>query len=149
MKERLVGTWRLVSFVFELSNGAGVDGFGPRPLGLLVHDRHDNLAAQIMNPDRPRFASGDRRTGTLSELHAAIEGYIASFGTYEIDEAAGSVIHDVRADLFPNAAGIRKKRFFELADDRLILRVPPVVLGGERMTATAVWARIGSSQNLV
>jgi hypothetical protein len=140
--ERLIGTWRLVSFAYELANGASVEAYGPRPLGLLVYDGHGMMAAQIMNPARPRFVSGDRRTGTPEELHAAVEGYIAYFGTYEVDEAGGYVTHHEIGDVFPNAVGTRQKRYFELDGDRLVLSVPPVVLGGERMTARVVWERV-------
>ena len=142
IRDQLVGTWRLVSFVYELANGAEIPAYGERPLGLLVYDANGFMTAQIMNPDRPRFVSGDRRTGTLDELHAAVEGYIAYFGTYEVDEAEGIVTHRELGDLFPNAVGTRQKRFFSLDGDRLALRVPPVVLGGERMTASIVWERV-------
>lgn len=141
--ERLIGTWRLVSFEYELANGASVEAYGARPLGLLVYDRHGMMSAQIMNPGRPRFVSGDRRSATLDELHAAVEGYIAYFGTYEVDEDGGFVMHTEIGDMFPNAVGTRQKRFFEIDGDRLVLSVPPVVLGGERMTARVVWERVG------
>lgn len=140
--EQLIGTWRLVSFEYELANGASVAAYGPRPVGLLVYDRCGLMTAQIMNPNRPRFASGDRRSGTHEELLAAVEGYIAYFGTYEVDEAGGCVVHTELGDLFPNAVGTMQRRYFELDGDRLSLRVPPVVLGGERMTARVVWERV-------
>jgi hypothetical protein len=141
--ERLVGTWRLVSFEYRLANGATVEASGPAPVGLHVYDRNGNLSAQIMNPDRPRCASGDRRTGTLDELHAAIEGYIAYFGTYEVDEVGGYVDHREAGDVFPNAVGTKQRRYFTIDGERLVLDVPPVVLGGERMTARVVWERAG------
>jgi hypothetical protein len=143
LADQLVGTWRLVSFEYRLANGATVEAYGPAPLGLLVYDRHGNMTAQIMSPDRPRFASGDRRSGTLDELHAAVEGYIAYFGTYEVDEAGGFVDHREHGDVFPNAVGTRQRRYFTIDGDRLVLEVPPVVLGGERMTARVVWERAG------
>lgn len=142
-RERLVGSWRLVSFAYELSNGATVDAYGHKPVGLLMYDDLGYVAAQIMNPDRSRFATGDRRLGTLEELHSAMEGYIAYFGTYEVFEDDGYVIHRELGDVFPNAVGTRQKRFFAFEGDRLVLRVPPVVLGGERMTATIIWERAG------
>ena len=140
---RLVGPWRLVSVEYRLANGAAVEAYGPAPEGLLVYDRNGNMAAQIMDPARPRFASGDRRTGTREELHAAVEGYIAYFGTYEVNEAEGWVDHVEVGDVFPNAVGTRQRRYFALDGDRLVLDVPPVVLGGERMTARVVWERAG------
>ena len=138
----LVGTWRLVSFVYELANGATIAAYGERPVGLLVYDESGMMAAQIMNPERAKFATGDRRTGTHTELHAAMEGYIAYFGTYEVFAEEGYVIHVEDGDVFPNAVSTRQKRFFSLEGKPLKLRVPPVVLGGERMTASIVWERV-------
>jgi hypothetical protein len=143
LAEGLVGTWRLVSFEYCLANGATVEAYGASPAGLLVYDRNGYMSAQIMDPSRPRFATGDRRTGTHEELHAAVEGYIAYFGTYEIDEAGGYVDHVELGDVFPNAVGTRQRRYVALDGDRLVLDVPPVVLGGERMTARVVWERVG------
>lgn len=140
--EQLIGTWTLVRFEYELANGATVAAYGPRPAGLLVYDGNGMMSAQIMNPDRPRFVSGDRRSGTYEELHAAVEGYIAYFGTYEVDEAGGCVVHTELGDIFPNAVGTKQKRYFTLDGDRLSLSVPPVMLGGERMTARVVWERV-------
>jgi hypothetical protein len=144
--QRLIGTWRLVSFVYELANGAEVNAYGARPAGLLVYDANGMMTAQIASLERPRFASGDRRTGTRDELHAAVEGYIAYFGTYEVDEAEGYVTHYEQGDVFPNAVGTKQRRYFEIDGDRLVLSVPPVVLGGERMTARVVWERVGPAR---
>ena len=141
--ERLIGTWRLVTFEYHLANGATVAAYGDRPVGLLVYDKNGLMTAQIMNPDRPRFVSGDRRKGTYDELHAAVEGYIAYFGTYDVNEAEGYVTHTEAGDIFPNAVATRQRRWVELDGERLVLKVPPVVLGGELMTAVAVWERVG------
>ena len=142
LREQLIGTWRLVSFEYHLANGTAVEAYGARPAGLLVYDANGLMAAQIMNPDRPRFVSGDRRKGTYEELHAAVEGYIAYFGTYDVNEAEGYVTHTEAGDIFPNAVGTNQRRDVELEGDRLVLSVPPVVLGGERMTALVVWERV-------
>jgi hypothetical protein len=140
--ERLIGTWRLVTFEYRLANGAIVAAYGESPAGLLVYDANGLMTAQIMNPDRPRFVSGDRRKGSYEELHAAVEGYIAYFGAYEVNEEEGYVTHTEAGDIFPNAVGTRQRRYVELDGDRLVLKVPPVVLGGELMTAVAVWERV-------
>ena len=112
VREQLVGTWRLVSFEYVLANGASVEAYGPKPVGILFYDEHGNMAAQIMSPDRRRFATGDRRNASHEELAGAVEGYIAYFGTYEIDEAQKCVIHVERGDVFPNAVGTTESIFF-------------------------------------
>jgi hypothetical protein len=142
VREQLVGTWRLVSFEYVLANGASVEAYGPRPVGMLVYDDRGNMAAQIMNPDRRRFASGDRRRASHEELAVAVEGYIAYFGSYEIDEAEQCVVHVERGDVFPNAVGTTQRRYYEFDGDLLVLSVPPIMLGGELATARVVWERV-------
>lgn len=139
---RLVGTWRLVSFAYVLANGASIETYGKAPVGMLMYDAKGNMMAQIVNPDRPKFASGDRRSGTLDELHAAIEGCIAYFGAYTIDERRARVIHYEHGDVFPNAVGTKQIRYYRFEGDRLVLDVPPIMLGGERATARVVWERV-------
>ena len=143
--DRLVGTWRLVSFEYVLANGATVEAYGREPVGLLVYDSAGFMSAQIMSPSRPRFVTGDRRTGSFEELQSAVEGYIAYFGSYEVDEARGCVVHAELGDLFPNAVGTRQVRYYRFENDLLVLDVPPVMLGGERATARVVWTRVEGS----
>jgi hypothetical protein len=142
IRDQLVGTWRLVSFEYVLANGASVEAYGSKPAGILFYDAHGNMSAQIMSPERRRFASGDRRKATHDELAGAIEGYIAYFGTYEIDEEQKCVIHVERGDVFPNAVGTTQRRYYEFEGDRLVLSVPPIMLGGELATARVVWERV-------
>jgi hypothetical protein len=143
IRERLVGTWQLVSFEYIYEDGEHFAAYGERPAGLLVYDDTGHMAAQIMNPGRRRFASGDRRAATHEELAEALAGYIAYFGTYEVFEQEGYVMHVEYGDVFPNAVGTRQKRFFAFDDDgRLVLDVPPVMLEGRRATARVVWERL-------
>ena len=105
-------------------------------------DATGHLAVQIMQPNRPRFASGDLDTGTPGEIKAAFEGYGAYFGTYEIHEAEGFVIHHVEGSLFPNNVGTEQKRFFEFSGDTLILKPPPRQVGGAQVAPRITWQRV-------
>jgi hypothetical protein len=96
----------------------------------------------VMSPGRPRFASGDVEQGTPEEIKAAFGGYGAYFGTYEINEAEGFVIHHVEGSLFPNNIGTDQKRFFELSGDQLVLKPPPRQAAGEQQTLRITWQRV-------
>jgi hypothetical protein len=143
LKERLLGPWRLVSFEYHLASGGVLSAYGPEPVGLLIYTDEGYMSAQIVDPRRPRFASGNRRIATEHELKAAVEGCISYFAAFEIDEARGAVVHRELGDVFPNAVGTRQVRYARFEGDRLLLETPPVMVGTERATARIVWERAG------
>src|SRR5476649_2375285 len=84
VKEKFVGTWTLVSFEFRRSDGVVTNVMGIDATGMLVYDASGCMSAQMMRSDRPQFALGDQQKGTPEETRAAVEGYIAYFGDYEV-----------------------------------------------------------------
>src|SRR5919109_3159199 len=93
VREKFVGTWTLVSFEFRRSDGTVTNVMGNEATGVLMHDANGRMAAQMMRADRPRFASEDQQQGTPEEVKAAVDGYVAYFGDYIVDEEEKSVIH--------------------------------------------------------
>lgn len=140
---RLVGTWRLLSFVEERPSGQLLPSgrYGPNVDGLIVYDKAGNMAAQLVNPDRPRFAAENATRGTPEEVKAAFDGYNAYFGTYTVDETSSTIRHRVLANLFPNAAGTEFVRKFKLEGDRLTLELPPMQIEGEQRIVKLIWQR--------
>lgn len=143
LKEKFVGTWKLVSYEYRKLDGEVTYPMGRNMTGLLMYDAHGYMAGQLMNPDRLQFASGDKFRGNPEELKLAFEGYTAYWGTYQINEEEGSVDHKVESSLYPNWIGGIQKRFFEFSDNRLILRTPPLRYAGESQTGLLVWERVG------
>ena len=70
-KHRFVGVWRLVTSEFKLSDGSTAYPYGKEAIGMLIYDTHGYMSVQVMNPNRPIFASGDIRNGTAEEIKAA------------------------------------------------------------------------------
>ncbi len=142
--ERLVGTWQLESFVEERPNGEMVAStrYGAKVRGLIVYDSSGNMAAQLMNPERPHFATDRPAQGTAEEIKTAFVGYNAYFGTYTLDESTATIRHRVNANLFPNLVGTEFTRKFKLEGDVLTLELPPAQIQGERRTARLVWRRM-------
>ena len=136
-----VGFWNLVSAEFEWSNGERADLYGPRASGLLVYGPDGQMSVQIMRLGRPAFAADDARRGTPEEIRPALEGYLAYFGTFSVDAAAGAVTHHLRGSLFPNWVGQDLTRFYAFAGNRLTLRAPPMLTAGRLFTGTLVWER--------
>lgn len=137
----LAGTWRLVSFESRTSNGEVRHPLGRSQAGQLLYDAGGHMSAQLMTPDRPKFASGDRLRGSDAELRAATDGYIAYYGTYSVDVSAGIVTHHVQGALFPNSIGGDEVRYFRLDGDRLTITTPPMQLDAEQVTTVLVWER--------
>lgn len=142
IRERLIGTWELVSFEHTDETGRLVSTYGDGARGLLMYDALGYMSAQVMDVHRPRFASGNRRVATEGEFREAVAGYVAYFGRYEVDEEGGFVMHDEAGDIFPNAVGTRQKRYFHLDGDILALTTPPYLIGSVRSTARVVWRRV-------
>jgi len=143
LKNKFIGTWKLVSAEAQQPNGEVIPyRYGAGSIGYIMYDVTGHMAVQLMQPNRPQFASGDLDKGTPEEIKAAFEGYGAYFGTYEIHEAEGFVIHHVEGSLFPNNVGTEQKRFFEFSGDKLILKPPPRQVGGEQVAPRITWQRV-------
>ena len=142
-RERLLGTWKLVSCAGHWSDGRVTHPYGTNPAGLLVYDADGHFSGQIQAQVRPLFESGNLLKGTPEEIKAAFEGYVAYYGTYEVDEAVGSLTHHVLGSLFPNWVGDDQTRFYEFAEGRLSLTTPPFTGKRAQVTLTLVWERGG------
>jgi hypothetical protein len=139
-KEDLIGTWHLVSYELRHADGEVTYPIGKNAMGLLIYTAEGYMAVQLMRTDRPAFASDDVLQGTPEEIKAAYEGFAAYFGTYTVDDAAGTVTHHVQGHIFPNRIGSKATREFTLVDQCLTLR-PSVRRDGRLLTALLIWAR--------
>ncbi|MBI5878569.1 MAG: lipocalin-like domain-containing protein [Chloroflexi bacterium] len=133
-----VGAWRLLSSEFRYADGTATRTYDS---GLLVYTADGYMSAQLMRRERPAFASTDRLGGTPDQIVAAYQGYRAYAGTYHVDAAAQTVTHHAEWNMLPNEVGADQIRAFEFDGDRLILRTPPLLLGGRPATGVLVWAR--------
>lgn len=142
MKEKFVGTWRLVDYEYLRSDGQRLWPFGQSPIGVITYTAEGFMSVQIMDGERATFAGGNRWNATLAEMAAAFESYLAYFGGYEVSETEGCVTHHIEGSLFPEYTGSDQVRYFEFDDGRLTLRVPPLPAGAETITGWLVWERV-------
>ena len=142
---KFIGTWRLASVEARRPNGEVAPTparYGTKTVGYLMYDSTGHVTVQIMRPDRPKFAVNDIDKGTPEEVKAAWEGYSAYFGTYEINDAEGFVVHHVEGSSFPNYVGSEQKRFYELSGDTLVLKPPQRQVGNEQLNMRITWQRV-------
>jgi len=132
-----IGTWKLVSVETRKEDGE-VHRRGER-VGYLLYNDEGYMSVAFMKGDRPEFASGDIRGGTVEEKAAAVEGYVSYCGRYEVK--GDKVIHRIEVSLFPNWVGVRQERMYELDGDRLTLSTPLMLVGGRRLSTHLIWER--------
>lgn len=122
LASRLVGTWQVMEIVDTDPAGKVSYPYGEHPAGYIVYDATGHLHVQAMRtPATPRFAAGDDAKGTDQEVRAAYDGYVAYFGTYEVDEAQSKVIHRVQGSLMPSYTGTDQPRPIKIVGDDLII----------------------------
>src|SRR6516164_10056341 len=107
----LVGTWTLVSLEYRGADGEVLCPMGRDVSGYLIYTPDGFMSATVTRSDRARFASPDMRKGTALEKVTAYETYTSYCGTYE--QRNGTVVHHVRASLFPNWIGGDQERIIE------------------------------------
>jgi hypothetical protein len=139
-KQQLVGTWTLVSTENIKADGSKIDVFGPNPKGILIFDSAGRYSLTIVRSDLPKFAAGTSDHGTAQENQAVLAGMIASFGTYSINEADGTLTTQVEGSSFPNLTdGGQKRVISSLTDTELKYSNPATATGTK---AEVVWKRV-------
>ncbi len=143
LKDRFVGTWKLVSIEQRNAKGEVVPPAspGPPPVGFIIYDAAGYVAVAIMPSGRQKYVAPQP---TNEEARAAMTGYAAYFGTFTINEGEGAVTHHLQGSLNPAMAS-DQKRFFELSGNRLTLKPPPGPTGNQ---ARLTWERVPDVPNL-
>ena len=126
--QRLIGSWRHIG---TFTGGKPVPGRGANPKGIIMYDPHGYMSCHVA-PDREVTKAG--KETTPEEAKAALDGYIAYFGTYSVDEQARTVTHRRQSSVQPGDKA-DLVRGYEFVGNRLILRP----LGS---TNEVIWERI-------
>lgn len=144
VKEQFIGNWKLVAFEVQRIDDDGPVRYplGEKPVGLLSYSADGHISVNMMDSQRPNFASYDYLKGTDEEVRAAFEGYIAYFGTFDVLESHHLVNHTVEVCWFPNWVGQVQRRFYEFSGNRLELSSLPMPIGDGEYVAILIWERI-------
>jgi hypothetical protein len=112
VRELFVGSWRLVSLEEE-----GADGLlhAADCTGLLVFTREGRMSVQVM------YASAAPEAAAAPGPYAQ-GGYEASFGRYQVDPFARTLVFHVEGALVRSLVGKDLARSFELAGNRLTVK---------------------------
>jgi len=140
LKERVVGTWEFVVAEVTAADGKKSFPFGETPKGILVFTPDGRFAQIHVASDVPKFASGNRLTGTAEEYAAINRRSLSVFGTYSIDEDKKTVTYKIVSSTFPNWEGEAQTRTIDKLTADEFVNTNPNVAGG-RGSASNLYKR--------
>lgn len=140
VRDQFLGVWKLVSYTRKAADGKVDYPYTEKPVGRITYDAAGRMSAQLMKPGRkstlPSGMSFVLGRASDAEIREAVGGFIAYYGTFEVDEKAGEVVHHVEACLVPSWVGTDLRRKYQFAGKRMTLRA---AVGG--ITVDLVWER--------
>jgi hypothetical protein len=122
-RDRFLGVWKLMSCERKAADGHMVYPYGEKPVGRIGYDKAGRMSAQLMRPGRRSTVTpgASFAAASVEEIREAVTGFIAYFGTFDVDESAQTVIHHVQACLVPSWVGTDLKRTYRFDANRMVL----------------------------
>ena len=117
-----------------------VPAFGDNPRGMMVLTANGRYTIVVGAAKLAPIAAGARNKGTPAENKAVVEGSIAHYGTYTIDDKGKAITFNVEMSTFPNWDGKPQKRALKVEGDKLIYVVTAPSVGGP--ANDVVWKRV-------
>lgn len=83
--------------------------FGEKVIGRITYDKAGRMSGQMMrlgrHPTLPPEGALLRATPARKRIREVVSGFIAYFGTFDVDEPAQTVSHHIQACLIPSWVG--------------------------------------------
>ena len=138
-KNRLVGTWRLLSHEMRGEDGSVHHAYGENPVGYIMYGQDGYMHVAFMKADRPRISNDTLSLATTEEKAWAAVHFESYCGKYDIK--GNKVFHHVEVSLNPNWVGSVQERDVQLKGDMLVLSLP-MSFFGVKYTASLTWKRV-------
>ena len=121
VRNRIVGTWKLVSAEETMKDGTvrPFPAFGPHAKGFLMYQRDGYMCADLVDPDRPKWV--DSQHLTAEEKAATADKTFGYCGRFEINVKDKQIIHLPEVASDPSYVGSRQVRPYTFEGQRLIL----------------------------
>jgi hypothetical protein len=129
LKEQIVGTWIPVSQYVD-QDGKRLEPFGPNPKGIVIYDSNGRFVLVLQRASLPRFASSNRMAGSAEENKAIVQGSIAYFGSYSVDEKEQKINIHYDGSTYPNWDGEDQVRLISINGNELSMVSPVSAVGG-------------------
>lgn len=143
LRERLIGTWKLVSAKRkQIPSGQEDSFFGPDPVGYINYSPDGRMIALLVRSDRPRPQSEAASTGEAEKLFRSVVSYA---GTYSVN--GNEVTHHVDISWNELWTGTDQTRIVRFDGDYVSLstRPSPDPIEGKMSVRTMTWERWNSA----
>lgn len=140
VKQKLLGTWKLISVVREeVPSGAKTDQLGPSPSGYITYGPDNRMMVVIVGSNRKKPAGN---VATPAEAEALFRSVTAYAGRYEI--ADGKLTHHIDVSWNELWTGTSQARFFKFEGDRVVLStaVSPDPVDGKTSVRRITWQKV-------
>jgi hypothetical protein len=119
IRQRFIGTWRLVSE--EIISESGKVSFdpvsGPHGVGYLIYAPDGHMCVGLMNPDRPNWTAP--KVPTDKEKILLFDSFYAYCGRYEVHETERVMMHLPELASTPDYVANKQPRPYTFDGDRL------------------------------
>lgn len=139
IKEDIVGSWSLVAVSAELADGRKTEPFGPQPKGIIIFTSDGHFSLFQSRAELPKISANDRAKATPDEAAALVNGSIAYYGTYTVNESERSLSVTLDGSTYPNLLGPPQKRLITSLDANELKFDNPRTPSG--MTLQTAWKR--------
>lgn len=129
LKEQIVGTWTPVSQYVD-QDSKRLEPFGANPKGMVVYDGNGRFVLVSQRATLPRFESNNRMAGSPEENKAIVQGSIAYFGSYSVDEKEQKINIHYDGSTYPNWDGEDQVRLIAINGNELSIVSPVSAVGG-------------------
>lgn len=138
----ILGFWKLKSREdVDAKGNRKVDPIlGPDPLGILCF-APGYFAAQFMKRDRSGREQGQQPIQGMNNS-SAMNGYDAYFGTYGLDESAGTLTIHLEGSISPSNIGSTFVRDIRVQQLELIIQLATNAVDGTKVTRALIFSRI-------
>ena len=122
-RKKFIGMWKMIyGDARDQATGRVVYPWGKTPFGRLLYDEAGRVFVQLMNPGRRavggmsnRGAAATIASASADDMRDILTGFNAYFGTFDVDQASGTVIHHLQSALIPSWVGTDQRRRYEFS----------------------------------
>ncbi|RZF61392.1 lipocalin-like domain-containing protein [Sphingobacterium corticibacterium] len=151
IKNELVGTWRLLSYIeVPIEGDDSLFPMGKNPYGILMYSPDGYMAVQVSKDERLLYKSNDKMMASQEEMVSSLQGYIAFCGKYKVDNRNAVVTYCIESSLFPNWRDQMQHRKIDFEGDVLYLKsTEPILSNGIYVNSYMTWQRMDRSADEV
>jgi len=141
-RARILGAWQLESRTVRTPGGEMLDPvLGRQPLGRLFYDASGRMGLQMMRQERAQAITTPSNPRDANNQRVVL-GYDSYFGTFQLNEPAGTITHHVEGSLFPEDLGKDFVRSFTIDGDIFTLSFTSRSPDGSEVTRTLRFRRL-------